>query len=144
MASADKKGARREIEADALAEYKTVFKSVLDNRPSGTRQRLATALGKNRSFISQISNPAYSVPVPAQHIERIFEVCHFAPNERKRFLAAYGRAHQRRLRLVQTQAPTRQLTLTITDLGDSRRNAVVDRMIEEMAQRIIRLAEEID
>ena len=27
--------------------YKTMLRNVLDRRPSGTRQRLATALGKN-------------------------------------------------------------------------------------------------
>ena len=31
-----------------------------------TRQRLAAALAKNRSFISQITNPAYATPVPGE------------------------------------------------------------------------------
>ncbi|HMN86419.1 MAG TPA: hypothetical protein PKA74_10575, partial [Bauldia sp.] len=56
----------------AVARYKTIFRHVLDTRPSGTRQRLAGALGKNRSFVSQIANPAYSTPIPARHIETIF------------------------------------------------------------------------
>src|SRR5689334_3844593 len=43
--------------ADAVGAYKTVLQRVLDARPSGTRHRLAIALGKNRSFISQIANP---------------------------------------------------------------------------------------
>ena len=60
-------------------------KQVLDNRPSGTRQRLAKALGKNRSFISQIANPAYPVPIPAQHLETMFELCHFSQDERRDF-----------------------------------------------------------
>ncbi len=38
--------------ADAASAYKAVLKRVLDARPSGTRHRLAIALGKNRSFIS--------------------------------------------------------------------------------------------
>ena len=37
------------------------------------------ALGKNRSFVSQITNPAYATPIPAQHLETIFEICHFSP-----------------------------------------------------------------
>ena len=45
-----------------------ILQDVLDRRPSGMRQRLAEALGKNRSFISQISNPAYPTPIPAQHL----------------------------------------------------------------------------
>ena len=39
-------------EGSAVAEYKRVFKEVLDNRPSGMRLRLAHAMGKNRSFVS--------------------------------------------------------------------------------------------
>ena len=54
---------------------------VLDRRPSGTRQRLADALGKNRSFVSQITNPAYQTPIPAQHFDPIFEICHFSAQE---------------------------------------------------------------
>ena len=41
----------------AVAAYKRILADVLDRRPSGTRQRLAAALGKNRSFVSQITNP---------------------------------------------------------------------------------------
>ena len=73
-----------------VATYKTVLKRVLDNRPSGMRQRLAEAIGKNRSFVSQISNPAYQVPIPARHVGLIFEICHFAPQERAAFLKVYA------------------------------------------------------
>ena len=48
-----------------------ILRDVLDRRPPGMRQRLAEALGKNRSFISQIANPNYQTPIPAQHIDRI-------------------------------------------------------------------------
>ena len=50
-----------------IAAYKTILKEVLDSRPSGTRSRLAAALGKNRSFVTQITGPAYPVPIPASH-----------------------------------------------------------------------------
>jgi len=42
-------------EVSAVAEYKRIFKEVLDSRPSGMRIRLAHAMGKNRSFVSQIT-----------------------------------------------------------------------------------------
>jgi len=84
---------------DPVAEYKTILKRVLDNRPSGTRQRLAKALGKNRSFISQIANPAYPVPIPVLHLETMFELCHFSQDDRRDFLTAYRRAHPRRFAL---------------------------------------------
>ena len=44
--------ASREQAAGIVADYKRILAKVLDNRPSGTRQKLATALGKNRSFVS--------------------------------------------------------------------------------------------
>ncbi len=40
---------------DFIAAYKAILRDVLDRRPSGMRQRLAEALGKNRSFITQIA-----------------------------------------------------------------------------------------
>src|ERR1700682_6195338 len=72
--------------ASPVAEYKRRLQRVLENRPSGTRQRLATALGTNRSFISQLANPAYAMPIPLQHLDAIFEVCHFSQVNRRDFL----------------------------------------------------------
>jgi hypothetical protein len=65
-----------------VADYKIMLRRVLDNRPSGTRLKLAAALGKNRSFVTQITNPAYLVPIPAKHVAIIFEVCHLSGAER--------------------------------------------------------------
>jgi hypothetical protein len=128
--------------ADAVAAYKSVLKRVLDTRPSGTRHRLAIALGKNRSFISQIANPVYAVPIPVPHLETIFEVCHFTAGEKREFLAAYVDAHPRRLDLVRKPAATRKLTLALPDLGDARRNRLLDETLAEIARRLARLAEE--
>jgi hypothetical protein len=126
----------------AVAAYKAVLKRVVDTRPSGTRHRLAIALGKNRSFISQIANPVYAVPIPMQHLETIFEVCHFTPTEKRDFLAAYVEAHPRRLDLARAPAATRKLTLTLPDLRDARRNRMLDEAIAEVARRLGRFAED--
>ena len=48
---------RAVADSSAVADYKRILQQVLENRPAGTRLRLAEALGKNRSFISQITNP---------------------------------------------------------------------------------------
>jgi hypothetical protein len=128
---------------DAVAEYKTILKRVLDNRPSGTRQRLANALGKNRSFVSQIANPAYPVPIPAQHLETLFEICHFSHDERRDFLATYAQAHPRRLALVTAARRTRTISLVVPDLGDARRNRALDEHIIDVVRRIGRLADEL-
>jgi len=128
--------------ASAVADYKEILKRVLDNRPSGTRQRLASALGKNRSFISQIANPVYAVPIPVQHLETIFEICHFTATDRRDFLAAYAQAHPRRHELVRKAAGTRKLTLTLPDLGNARRNRILDETITDIARRLARLTDE--
>ena len=128
--------------ADTVGAYKAVLKRVLDTRPSGTRHRLAIALGKNRSFISQIANPVYAVPIPLQHLETIFEICHFTAPDRREFLAAYAQAHPRRLDVVKKSAVTREVTLTVPDFGDARRNRLLDETIAEIARRLARFSDE--
>ena len=125
--------------AAAVADYKRILQHVLNNRPSGMRQRLAEALGKNRSFISQISNPAYQTPVPAQHVESIFEICHFAPHEREEFLQAYHRAHPSRLRGGKAQNRMRAVTLNVPDLGSKERNEALDELINDFAAKAVKL-----
>ena len=125
--------------AAAVAEYKRILQRVLENRPSGTRQRLAAALEKNRSFISQITNPAYSVPIPAAHLDTIFEICHFPPEERRRFLEAYERAHARRLKLVKEARRLRSHTIYLPDLGDDARNRQLEKLVATFISELIRL-----
>jgi hypothetical protein len=128
--------------ADSVGAYKGVLKRILDTRPSGTRHRLAIALGKNRSFISQIANPVYAVPIPVQHLETVFEICHFTAADRREFLAVYAEAHPRRLDVVRKAAGTRKLTLTVPDLGDARRNRLLDETIAEIARRVARFSDD--
>lgn len=123
-------------EAGAVAAYKRVFRDVLDSRPSGMRIRLAHAMGKNRSFVSQISNPAYPVPIPAQHLNTIFDVCHFPPPDKSAFLRAYARAHPRRIGRLTEGPHERTLTLHLPDLGSAKRNAQLDGLLQEFARRL--------
>jgi hypothetical protein len=125
----------------AVARYKTVLQKIIDNRPSGTRQRLAGALGKNRSFVSQIANPAYATPIPARHLETIFEICHFSPDDRMNFLEAYARAHPRRLANASHVRRLRAHTVYLPDLGDDARNHELDRMLADFVHRMTRLME---
>jgi hypothetical protein len=121
-------------EPSPLARYKAILRQVVETRPSGTRQRLAEALGKNRSFISQIVNPAYATPIPVQHLEKIFHICHVTPAERSAFLAAYQEAHPGRLEVVSAaRRPMRQITVAIPDLGDPARNARAEALVRTLA-----------
>ena len=137
--SAQKRRAAPAAESEAVANYKAILQKVMDTRPSGTRQRLAGALGKNRSFVSQITNPAYATPIPARHIETIFEICHFAPEERKRFLDAYAVAHPRRTTVTHDGPHLRPHTVYLPDLGNEARNHELDRMVGDFIQRLTRL-----
>ena len=127
-------------EVNWVAEYKRILLRVLDLRPSGMRQRLADALGANRSFISQITNPAYPVPIPARHIELIFDACRFPEADRKAFLTAYERAHPGRLQQPQGSSPhLRHVTLYVPDLGNAQKNAELDKLLGDFATKVVDL-----
>ena len=125
---------------EAIRAYKTILSAVIDQRPSGMRQRLADALGKHRSFVTQISSPAYTVPIPPKHLLQIFSVCHFSAAEREHFLAAYHKAHPGRMPAAAGLRKTRHLSLTVPDLGDDKQNAALDRAVNEFIQRITSIA----
>ena len=124
-----------------MAAYKAILQRVLDNRPSGTRLKLAGVLGKNRSFVTQITNPIYPVPIPARHLDLIMDVCHLSPAERTSFLEAYGRAHPGRRNALSGRRQTRELALKVPDFGDAKRNAAFDQLLIELAERLGRYGE---
>jgi hypothetical protein len=116
---------------EAIVAYKQILRDVLDRRPSGTRHRLAQALGKARSFVSQITNPAYAIAIPVQHLGAIFEVCHFSGAERERFLEAYRLAHPRCTLQLEPRARLRPLRLLVPDLGGEAANQDLDQLIHD-------------
>ena len=124
---------------EAVAAYKHMLAEIIDRRPSGTRQRLATALAKNRSFVSQITNPAYATPIPAAHLEQIFDVCHFSMEERRAFTKLYGAAHPKRVPAQSglQHRPTRAVHLP--DLGDDERNRKLHSLVSEFVRQIAML-----
>ena len=126
-------------ERDSVAAYKAIFKAVLDKRPSGMRLRLADALGKNRSFISQISNPIYATPIPAQHLATIFQLCHFSAAEKAAFLAAYAEAHPQRADSVKAGRKERTITLQAPSLGSAKKDGQFDALLHEFVRRLAAL-----
>lgn len=128
--------------ASSVALYKKILSDVIDRRPSGTRQRLAAALGKNRSFVSQITSPSYAVPIPAAHLDIIFEVCHFSAEERKTFISAYLLAHPNRPALIHAAQKVKAHTVYLPDLGDDDRNARLHTLISDFVRQVAKLFEE--
>ncbi len=127
---------------EAVASYKNLLRDLLDRRPSGTRQRIADAIGKNRSFITQITNPAYSVPIPAQHLPVILDLCHVIGAERENFLNAYHAAHPRRPYMVEGGRRLRHITLDVPDFGDVSRNRKFDAALKTLVTSLTNLADE--
>ena len=124
---------------DAVAAYKRLLATVIDRRPSGTRQRLATALAKNRSFISQLTNPAYSTPIPLNHVEVIFDLCHFSAAERAQFNEAYTLAHPKRAGLHQHPHRLKAHTIYLPYLGTETRNNALHTLITDFVRQMARL-----
>jgi len=128
--------------ADPVAEYKSLLRRYLDRRPSGTRQKLAEAFGTHKSFISQVTNPAYRVPLPAQHIPAMFRVCHLNEDEQRRFLELYARAHPAQSAAIEELASIENdvLRIPLPDSLDEARRREVRHLIQEFAERVIALA----
>lgn len=120
-----------------VSEYKTILQKVLENRPSGMRQRLAKAIGKNPSFISQISNPGYNTPIPYRHLKIIFDICHFSTEERESFEAAYKRAHPGRTKVASKSERT--IKFTAPDLGSEKKNEQFDQAVQEFVSKLSNL-----
>ena len=129
-------------DVSAVAEYKRIFKEVLDSRPSGMRIRLAHAMGKNRSFVSQISNPALSGSGARPASQHDLRGCHFSPQAKAAFLRAYARAHPRRVGRLSETPRERTITLHLPDLGSSKRNGQIDALMQEFARQLVAILQD--
>lgn len=121
---------------DFVAAYKAILQRVLETRPSGTRQRIAAALGKNRSFVSQITSPSYDTPIPARHVDLIMEICHFSPAERADFMRAYGNAHPQRRPADRSAPHLHAHTIYLPDMANAKLSRKLDHLIGEFVQRL--------
>jgi hypothetical protein len=130
------KVARREQNEDLIKAYKRRLGEIIDRRPSGTRQRLADALGKHRSFVTQMTSNLYPTPVPERHLGTIFSVCHFSAEERRQFLEDYRAAHPERAGAETEGVRLRHVSLTVVDLGNEAKNHRFDEAIAEIARRM--------
>jgi hypothetical protein len=123
-----------------IREYKQILQDVVDRRPSGIRLKIAEALGRNKSFVSQITNTNYDIPVPERHLELIIEIAHFTPEEKVRFISCYRRAHPRDGRRMAGKSAgagnRRVLRLELPRLSSPAEEARVDHLIQEFAAQV--------
>lgn len=125
---------------ESVAAYKAMLARIIERRPSGTRQRLATALAKNRSFVSQITSPAYPTPIPANHLDQIFEVCHFSAAERREFTRLYAAAHPKKM--LSDAASRTTVAVHLPDLGDEERNRKLHGLVSGFVRQIVKLIDD--
>jgi hypothetical protein len=131
--------------SERIARYKTVLREYIERRPSGLRGRLALALGKHKSFISQITNPTYGVPIPVGDLATIFDVCHLSQPERRRFLELYGSAHPERAPRLPTEPyGAHELRIALPRFRSETVSREVEAMILDFAARTIRLAQRVE
>ena len=130
---------------ELVARYKRILQGYINQRPSGVRIKIAEELNKNKSFVTQITNPSYSIPVPARHLNVIFDICHFTIKERETFLKAYTAAHPNyQYRVVQQPASIqnqgrRTLSIEVPVLEDSAKQRQIESMIKDYAHQLFRL-----
>jgi hypothetical protein len=132
---------------ELVAAYKRLLQEYIDRRPSGLRLKIAKAIGKHRSFVSQITNPIYPIPVPARHLEAIFRICHLAPEEKQAFLAAYEAAHPNHPR-AEPRSPRKSPEKRIVEielpiLDDPEIEREMDELLRQVARQIEKLVRRI-
>jgi hypothetical protein len=129
---------------ELVAAYKRLLQEYIDRRPSGLRLKIAKAIGKHRSFVSQITNPVYPIPVPARHLETIFRICHLAPEERQAFMAAYEAAHpchpREGRRSPRKARERRVIEIDLPVLGDPELEREMEDFLRHMARQLEKLA----
>ena len=129
---------------ELVAAYKRLLQEFIDRRPSGLRLKIAKAIGKHRSFVSQITNPSYPIPVPSRHLETIFRICHLAPEERQSFMAAYEAAHPRHprdaRRLPRRVRERRVIEIDLPVVDDPALEREMEEFLRHMARQLEKLA----
>lgn len=123
-----------------VAYYKLILNTFLDRRPPGIRQVLADAIGKDRSFISQISNAAYAVPIPARHVRPICTVCQFTPEEEQVFVRSYLAAHPDRAAdiygVARRDGGVNRLEVVVPALDSEEQRQRLEGLVQGMAREV--------
>lgn len=129
---------------DPVKAYKHRLSALIDKRPSGTRQRIADALGKHRSFVTQVLSTAYATPLPAKHIPIIFSVCHFNSEEKRQFLEDYHAAHPEKREEPESAVALRHMSLMVPDFADEAKNRQFDEAIAAFAHQMAAIIGKIE
>lgn len=131
-----------ESKHELIRAYKTFLKEAVEARPSGLRLRIASQIGKNKSFVSQITSPNYKTPLPEKYVDPILDAIHLTQKDRDQFLQIYRRAHPRaRTRSTEpVHDEMRVLRIELPKLESRRLESRVDQMILQFARNLSDIA----
>lgn len=129
---------------DKIVAYKILLREYLNRRPSGIRKKISAAINTHRSFISQVANPNYRVPLPAQYVPILMDVCHFTTEEQETFLKAYSAAHPGQALFARAAAKGdyRSITIDLSDIADEGTRIALSRSLTEVAREMVRLVQQ--
>jgi hypothetical protein len=116
-----------------VRRYKLLLQAFLKRRGPGTRQAIAEALGNTRSFITQITSPAYDLAIPPQHVRTIIRLGALQPEEERTFLDAYLAAHPERAADLLGRSDGRTITITLPLLASPAAQSRLETLIERFA-----------
>ncbi|UZF93423.1 hypothetical protein [Bosea sp. NBC_00550] len=119
-----------------VRRYKLLLQAFLKRRGTGARQAIAESLGHTRSFVTQITSPAYDLAIPGGQVRAIVKLAELTPEEERIFLEAYVEAHPERAAEVYAQAD-RSLSIALPDLGDPAAQARLETLIRRLAESAI-------
>lgn len=127
------------VDEASVSAYKDILREAIEIRPSGLRKKISDAIGTNRSFVSQITNPNYKVPIPPHYIQPIMDVCHLSPLERARFLDAYLAVHPAQAALVNGQQldDSGKFTIDLSAVGDTHQQEIIRHTLRTLAETMI-------
>lgn len=119
-----------------IRRYKLLLQTFLKRRGSGARQSIAEALGHTRSFVTQITSPAYDLAIPGGQVRTILKLAELTPEEERIFLEAYVEAHPERAAEVYAQSP-RTLSIALPDLGNPAAQHRLESLIRRLAETVV-------
>jgi hypothetical protein len=117
-----------------VRRYKLLLQAFLKRRGPGTRQAIAEALGNTRSFITQITSPAYDMAIPPQHVRTIIRLAALPPEEERTFLDAYLAAHPDRAPELLGRPDGRTITISLPLLASPAAQSRLETLIERFAR----------
>lgn len=119
-----------------VRRYKLLLQTFLKRRGPGARQTIAESLGHTRSFVTQITSPAYDLAIPSGQVRAIVTLAELTADEERIFLEAYVEAHPERASEVYASTH-RALSIALPDLGDPAAQTRLETLIRRLAESAI-------